>query len=107
MSISYTALLPSIFNDRWHDGTGQITYSFPTLVPSYYTTEVDTDDDGTVDAIKLYHDDGGDVDIPLGASFGKLTTDLAVSAVAAWNLGIACRNSKNWPRWSPALVTGL
>lgn len=38
MSADYRALFDSV-NSRWHDGSGEITYSFPSEMPDYYRTE--------------------------------------------------------------------
>ncbi|MGE0574900.1 Calx-beta domain-containing protein [Reyranella sp.] len=87
MAVSYTDLLRGA--GRWHDGTGTITYSFPTKVPNYFNL-VDYDGKAGVDAVQI--NDYNNVNIvdelvPIGGDIGLNAAQqaAAIYAVDAWN----------------------
>ncbi|MFO1163284.1 MAG: Calx-beta domain-containing protein [Reyranellaceae bacterium] len=84
--VLYTAILRG--GGRWHDGSGTITYSFPTKVPGYYP-QVDYDGHPGNDAVQILEFNKGVVDeiVPLDATvlLNPAQQAAAIRAVNAWN----------------------
>ncbi|WP_395707835.1 nidogen-like domain-containing protein [Reyranella sp.] len=87
MAVTYKDLIVSP-NNRWHDGTKTVTYSFPTKVPSYFPL-VDYDGKLGDDAVQINEFNTGTVDeiVPIGATILLTPAQqaAAVAAVEAWN----------------------
>jgi hypothetical protein len=81
MAISFQSLIPNGTAERWHNGTGSITYSILSSVPNYYT-QVDTDGNRTPDAYRVATDP---YIIPTNAGLSNVNANLVRAAVANWN----------------------
>ncbi|MGE0574899.1 nidogen-like domain-containing protein [Reyranella sp.] len=86
MVATFTALVRG--GGRWHDGSGTITYSFPTKVPGYFP-KVDYDGVAGDDAVRILEFNANVVDeiVPFGADIGLNVAQqaAAVRAVTTWN----------------------
>lgn len=80
--LGYQSLIPSLAS-RWHEGEGEITFSFiEDSAPSYYR-RVDTDGDGVKDELRITRFDILDIDADVSMSVAE--RGLAELALTAWN----------------------
>ena len=87
MAVTYKDLISSP-NNRWHDGTKTITYSFPTKVPGYFSL-VDYDGKPGNDAVQINDYNSGVIDelVPIGGTIllNPAQQAAALHAVDVWN----------------------
>lgn len=80
--LGFEVLIPSE-NSRWHDGSGEISFSFIEGEAPYYYRRGDTDGDGTKDEVRITRFDRLDIDADVSMTAAE--RDLALTALAAWD----------------------